>query len=100
MGAASGQLRFSDRAVSVGWVRRRDSARAQAVDVPAWGDLRAATDSESLTFHEPNEIAAGIVEVGKLRRPHGLGLVSKHNALGPQALELGGDVLGVELRQR
>ena len=48
-----------------------------------------------------NEIAAGIVEVGSFRRPHGPGLVSKRNALGRQTLELGGDVfIGVELRQR
>src|SRR5688500_16672776 len=53
-----------------------------------------------LAFHEPNEIAAGIVEVGKLRWPHGFGLVSEHSALGPQAIELRGDVVGVELRQR
>ena len=53
-----------------------------------------------LALDEPNEIAAGIVEVGKLRRPHGLGLISKLNASGPQALEFGGDVVCIELRQR
>jgi DNA-binding MarR family transcriptional regulator len=38
-----------------------------------------------LAFDEPNEIATGIVEIGKLRRPDGLRLVAERNAFGPQA---------------
>jgi hypothetical protein len=62
--------------------------------------LRSSRLRLPLAFDEPNEIATGIVEIGKLRRPHGLRLVSERNAFGPQSLELGGDVVGIELRQR
>ena len=65
-----------------------------------WVTRFALTQPTLLPLNEPNEIPARIVEIGELRRAHGLGLVSEHDALGPQALELGGDVFGVELRQR
>lgn len=53
-----------------------------------------------LAFDKPNQIAASIIEIGKLRRTHVFRLVFKRNAFGLQALELGDDVFGVELRQR
>jgi hypothetical protein len=60
----------------------------------------ASCATATLAFDEPSEIAAGVVEVGVLRGPHGLGFVSKRNTLGLQALEFGGDVVSSSLGRR
>ena len=46
------------------------------------GFRRSRSENRRLAFDAPNEIAAGIVEVGEFRRSHGLGLAFECNALG------------------
>ena len=53
-----------------------------------------------LAFHQPNEIPRRYRRSRQASRPHGLRLAAERDALGLQARVLGGDVVGVKLRQR